>query len=153
MINPRLLAKQKQIEDLFLELDTFVGDPIIKAYLTYYLCIRVSGFIEDCVRSILSDYADANSQNSVTNFVVEKLRKIPNPTWGAIVSLTKDFNENWSAQLKANVDKTYSDAVDSIVSNRHTIAHGGTSSITLSELETYYKNALKVIDELERICI
>lgn len=153
MRNPRLLSKQKQIEDLFLELDAFVGDPVIKAYLTYYLCIRVSGFIEDCVRSIFSDYADANSQNAVTTFVVEKLRKFPNPTWSAIVSLAKDFNDNWSVQLKANVSKTYSDAVDTIVSNRNIIAHGGTSSITLSELKTYYKNVLNVIDELDKTCV
>lgn len=99
MKNPRLLAKQKQIEDLFTEIGTFTGDPQVKAYLTYYLCIRVSGFIEDCVRSVFSEYVDRNSKNSVTTFVSEKLRKIPNPTWGAIISLAKDFSDNWSPSL------------------------------------------------------
>jgi len=152
MKNPRLLVKQKQIEDLFTEIGSFIGDPEVKAYLTYYLCIRVSGFLEDCVRSVFSEYVDGNSQNYVKTFVGEKLRKIPNPTWSAIVSLAKDFNDNWSIQLKSNVEKPSTDAVDSIVYNRNIIAHGGTSSITLSELENYYKAAINVINELEKTC-
>jgi len=153
VINPRLIAKQKQIEDLLVKVRAFSGDAEVKAYLTYYLCIRISGFIEDCVRFIFSEYVDANSQNSVTVFVTEKLKKIPNPTWSAIVSLAKDFNDTWAVQLKANVDKPNSEAVDSIVKNRNTIAHGGTSPITLNELETYYRDAVIVVDELEKICV
>jgi 20S proteasome alpha/beta subunit len=68
------------------------------------------------------------------------------------VSLAKDFDENWAAQLKEKLDKPYIDAVNSIVSNRHTIAYGGTSSITLNELEAYYRDAIKV-DELEKNCV
>lgn len=153
MINPNLVSRQRDIDALFIEVGTFSGDPIIKAYLTYYLCIRVSGFIEDCVRTIFSEYADRNSQNFVRTFVEEKLRKFPNPTWSAIVSLTGDFSDGWATQLKARVDKPYQDAVDSIVRNRNNIAHGGTSSITLSELEGYYRDAMKVIEELEQICV
>lgn len=152
MINPSLIAKQKVIEDLFVEIKAFSGDALIKAYLTYYLCVRVSGFLEDCVRTIFSNYVDANSKNSVKTFVAKKLRKFPNPTWEAIYALTKDFDDGWVEYLKANVDQSYRDAINSIVSNRNTIAHGGTSSITLNDLEKYYQNAVNVIDELEKIC-
>ena len=152
MKNVRLITKQKQIEDLFAEVGAFSGEPVVKAYLTYYLCIRVSGFIEDCIRSIFSEYVDVNSQNFVTVFVGEKLKKIPNPTWDAIIALAKDFDDGWYTQLKHSVGKPYRDALDSIVSNRNIIAHGGTSSITLSELEGYYRDAINVVNELERIC-
>jgi hypothetical protein len=148
-----LLSKQKVIDDLFVEVRAFSGDPLTKAYLTYYLCVRVSGFIEDCVRTVFSDYVDANSKNSVKTFAIAKLKKFPNPTWSAILALTKDFDENWAKQLKTNVDNSCSDAVDSIVTNRNIIAHGGSSSITLNELEGYYRKAIQVIDELEKICV
>ncbi len=149
----RLLSKQKVIEDLFIEIDAFSGDPIIKAYLTYYLCIRVSGFMEDCIRSIFSEYVDANSKDAAKNFIFAKLKKIPNPTWGTITSISKEFDENWNSQLNKQVTKPYREALESIVSNRNVIAHGGTSAITLRDLETYYREAINVIDELEKICI
>jgi hypothetical protein len=151
--NKLLVSRQKVIEDLFVEVRAFVGDPLIRAYLTYYLCIRVSGFIEDCVRTIFSDYVDTNSKNSVKTFAIGKLKKFPNPTWSAILSLVKDFDSNWAEQLKLRIDPSWSDGIDSIVSNRNTIAHGGSSSITLNELDGYYRKALLAIDELEKVCV
>ena len=111
------------------------------------------GDIEDCVRTVFSDYVDANSKNSVKTFAIAKLKKFPNPTWSAMLALAKDFDEDWAKQLKTNVDNSCSDAVDSIVTNRNIIAHGGPSSITLNELEGYYRKAIQVIDELEKICV
>jgi hypothetical protein len=150
--NPSLVQEQATIDKLLTDVKNFSGDPSVQALLTYYACIRVSGFIENCVRTIFGDYAIPRSKDHVQAFVNEKLRKFPNPTWDAIVKLTRDFDKQWATNLKSRVARQHLDSLESINTNRNAIAHGGVSSLTIHQLLLYYSDVVVLIEELENCC-
>jgi len=152
VISPLLQSKKKQIDILISEIDAFSGDPLIKAYLTYYLCVRISGFVEDCVRTIFSSYADANSSAHARSYIAAKLSKFPNPSMEAIFALAKEFNMTWSDDLKKKIPVPRRLSLNSVVNNRHTIAHGGTSSITLNDIKRYYQDIIVIVQTIETCC-
>lgn len=152
MKNPSLVQEQDAIGKLLTDVKNFSGDLSVQALLTYYACIRVSGFIENCVRTIFSDYAIPRSKDHVQAFVNEKLKRFPNPTWGEIVKLTRAFDEQWATNLKSRVNQQYLDSLDSINTNRNAIAHGGTSGLTIHQLLQYYSDVVVLIEELENCC-
>lgn len=152
MKNAKLLAEKKVIDNLFTEIENFIGDPYIKSLLTYYLCIRISGFLENSIRIIYTDYSNPNAKGNVFTFVGNKLKKFPNPTWSAILNLANDFDPNWKANIKNNIKPNQLTSLESINVNKNAIAHGGSSNITLSDLHSYYNDMVMLIDDVECIC-
>lgn len=156
MKSTALLREQRQIDDLFQDITLYANgptsDPYITSLLTSYLCIRVSGFIENCIRIIFSEYATTRSLDHVQNFVNKKLEKFPNPNMSEIAKLTKDFNEIWWNNIKATITDKHRDSLNSININRNAIAHGGASSITLRDLASYYTDVVELIENIEDNC-
>jgi hypothetical protein len=152
MISATLLTEKKQIDDLFAEVKSFSGDFSIESLLAQYLCVKVSGFIQNCVRIIFVEYTISNCQGSVQTFVLGKLEEFPNPTYGKIIEIAQKFNDQWSKDLKIKITDKQKSSLNSINVNRNNIAHGGQSTITLRELSNYYDDVVKLIEELENCC-
>ena len=153
MRNPKLLDEKKHIDDLFNQVNSYSGDPYIKSLLTYYLCMRISGFLENCVRIIFQDYSIPRTKENVQTFVTNKLKKFPNPTWSAIIDLALEYNKQWVDNLKKAVKFQQISSLESINVNRNAIAHGGSSSITIVDLSKYYADIVLLIEELENSCV
>ena len=154
------LLKQKQLIDtLFQDVNTFTKnqshDPLIESFLAKYICVQVSGFLQNCVRIIFSNYTTPRTQDHVTNYVSKKVGKFPNPTFDAILSLAGEFNPNWKASFIEQVPKNsrLRSSLDSINVNRNAIAHGGTSTIRIGDIKQYYDDAVILITKLELCCI
>lgn len=152
MKNASLVQEKDAIDRLLCDVKSFSGDPYVQALLTYYACIRVSGFAENCVRIIFNDYAIPRSKDYVQAFVNGRLREFPNPTWDRIMKLTRDFDGQWAEALKSRVTKQHRDSLGSINTNRNAIAHGGTSTITIHQLSQYYSDVVLLIEEMEDCC-
>ena len=152
MNNPKLVQQKNEIDTLFGQIISFTGDLYVKSLLTYYLCVRVSGFVENCVRTILADYATPRTQDHVRTFVEGKLERFPNPTFDQICKAIADFNDQWNQDFKARIPTPVRESLRSINVNRNQIAHGGTSTITIGQLQSYYHDTILVIDVLEQIC-
>lgn len=152
MNNPQLVQQKYEIDALFGQIISFAGDPYVKSLLTYYLCVRVSGFVENCVRIILADYARPRTQDHVRSFVESKLERFPNPTFDQICKAIADFNDQWNQDFKAKIPAPVRESLRSINVNRNQIAHGGTSTITIGQLQSYYQDAVLLIKELEQTC-
>ncbi len=152
MRSASLLREKRQIDDLFRDITTYTNDPASDSYiaslLTNYLCIRVSGFIENCVRIIFSEYAANRTFDHVQSFVSKRLENFPNPNISEIAKLTKDFNETWWTNINATLTSKHRDSLHSININRNVIAHGGASGITLRELTDYYSDVVELIENI-----
>lgn len=148
-----LQNEQNQIDKIIIQIRAFTGDPYFEALLAYYLCIRISGFLENCIRIYFLEYANQKCQDYVKTFMENRLKHFPNPTWGEIIKLIKDFNEQWVVDIKKSVSSQWLSSLESINNNRNNIAHGGTSSVTLHELVIYYQDIVNIIETIENICI
>ena len=69
-----------------------------------------------------------------------------------IIRLTNDFSPEMGEALQF-ATQDIKDSVNTIVENRHKIAHGGTCDISFLRLKAYYKDAAKAIQLLEEECL
>lgn len=81
-----------------------------------------------------------------------RLRQFQNPKMGTIIELAGCFNQDWRRRLESDTRGRLGDSVNSIVDNRHKIAHGESVGLSLHVLRSYYVDALKVIDLLRKQC-
>ena len=89
----------------------------------------------------------------MASFARGKLHTIQNPKTRAFTDLASQFKESWGGDLIKYVnDKGRREAIDAIMSNRHRIAHGNTSTITVVQIKEYFKKAVEVVDFIENQC-
>ena len=68
--------------------------------------------------------------------------------------LTRAFKPQWGDDLEIFVDdQGRRDAVDSIMANRHLIAHGKDSSVTVAKVRDWFDKAIEVLEYIETLCI
>ena len=78
---------------------------------------------------------------------------IQNPKAQRFVETAKAFNPQWGEDLESFLnDSGRKDAIDAVISNRHQIAHGRYSGITLVRVKDYLENCVQVIEFIERQC-
>lgn len=146
------IHQQKQRLDELFKAASSLSDIEMQSHWSRYLCVLVSGFLENSVELCLSEYSRRVTNVIVSNFVSAKLRGFQNPKMGAILELFGSFNPDWKAQLEVATQGQLSDSVNSIVGNRHKIAHGESVSLSMSSLAAYYKDAVAVIELLQKTC-
>ena len=152
MKNRETIQAKDRLDDLFSRVNEFSEDLELQSHWARYLCVRVSGFIETSIRSILSEYARKTSAPPVANYVESRLSSFQSPNMERILQLLRSFNSTWYDQLKSSTEGEPKDAIDGIKANRDRIAHGGNVGITYTTISRYYQNALKVVELIEDQC-
>jgi len=149
----RVIFSQKQrMDDLIAKIETFSDDYEIQSHLARYLCILISGFLENAIRTSLSEYAQNKASPRVANYVDRQLSSFQNPNMEKILVLVGSFCPEWRASLEEESDEGIGESINSIVANRHLVAHGGTVGITLGSIKRHYQNVVKLIDLIEKQC-
>jgi hypothetical protein len=146
------ITRQRQrLDDLFQKAKD-LPDAEIQSHWSRYLCILVSGFLENSVRITYAEYARLRADVSVADFVESRLRQFLNPKMGSIIDLAACFNQEWRTHLEEETRGQLGESVNSIVNNRHKIAHGESVGLSIRTLLQYYQDALKVVELLRRQC-
>jgi hypothetical protein len=159
MNNPVVKRRQQKLDRLFAQVAAFVGpagkpDIEMQAQWARHLCVLTSGFIETSVRQIFEDYAKSKTYDArLFSYVSEQLARFQNPRMDAICQLCGTFSADWRAAIEAATAGELRESVNSIVSNRHLIAHGEDSGISYVQMKTYYERAVKMLELLEQHCV
>ena len=144
------ITRQRQrLDELFQKART-LPDAEVQSHWSRYLCVLVSGFLENSIRITYTEYARKRAHSSVADFVESRLRQFQNPKMGTILDLAGGFSQEWRQRLERDTDGRLSESINSIVGNRHKIAHGESVGLTLQTLVQYYGDALKVVDLLRQ---
>jgi hypothetical protein len=61
------------------------------------------------------------------------------------------FEKEWRQNLERFVSGERKAALDSVVANRHNIAHGDPVNITYVQLKEYYRSVCEVVDYVEEL--
>ena len=93
-MNPSILAHRQKIDNLFEKVACF-EEPAIKSEWSKYLCILVSGFIEESLRVLLEKYCENKASANIKKFVRNKIDKITNCNTGKIQGILLEFSSNW----------------------------------------------------------
>lgn len=159
LIDPYIVNKCDNIKLLIADsLQWSSSNERLGAHLAAYITVLMVGVLEDCIEHIIikraHKTADIQIENYITKVIGERFR---NPDYGAISGLLKEFGPEYQMQFKDKFlyNGNEATALDSIVSNKNSLAHMGTIKlqITLREVEGYYNRIIPILEELENILI
>jgi hypothetical protein len=152
MKNREISHYKQRLDNLFNKIAAFSVEPELQSHWARYLCILVSGFLETSVRAIYSEYAKNKAAPYIVNYVEGRLGDFQNAKMEKILQLTRLFSREWESNLRDATEGNLKDAVDSIVINRHKIAHGEDVGISYVRIKEYYQAAIKVVELIEKQC-
>jgi len=146
MKNAKVIQDKQRLDSLFKRVKDFSGDIEFQAYWAQFLCVLTSGFIENSIRNLYSEYARDKSSPHVANYVSHELQAFQNAKSEKILQLTGIFSSEWRTTLEVYMEDKRKAAIDSVVNNKNQIAHGRPVSITFTRIYEYYKSSVEVID-------
>lgn len=131
------------------------GDPELLGHWGRYLCILTAGFLENCVRILYGAHAQRRASAGVAAFVATQLERVQNPKASRFLEVARAFDRSWAVALEAYLDEDdgrRKNAIDSIMNNRHLIAHGRDTSISVARVREYFDAISEVIEYIETQC-
>jgi hypothetical protein len=156
MLNRELTRQLQRLQDLIKKANDACDSNIeLQAHWARYICVLCAGFLENAIKEVYTDFSHKKVSQPLANFVVSKLSPIRNPKAQIFLDIAVAFNTTWRDELEVYLnDDGRGDAIDSIMVNRHLIAHGKhqNSNISLARIEEYLVKAVKVIDFIEQQC-
>lgn len=125
-------------------------------FLTKYAVIKVCGTLEQCFKTIISDFSCSGQSNQVKKFVDISFRESSiNPNLDNIHKALKKFDDQWNTNFKGllNADPNVSrirDSITSLNSARNVFAHGGNPTLTFNDVSAYFIDAKTVISYIDQ---
>ncbi len=94
-MNPIIISNRSKIDNL---IDKYraTNDDNLKKDIARYACVLSSGYIEESLRVIISDYAKGKSAPIIGKFVESKINKVTNCPFNKIVEILKLFHQPWA---------------------------------------------------------
>lgn len=154
MRNRQLSSQIQRLDSLFKKARSGYGSDLeLQAHWARYLCVLVAGLLENAVPELYSSFAASKSSPAVARYVSRSLERVRTPKASRFLEVATSFNDAWSKELEIFLEEEgRRDAIDAVVNNRHLIAHGGQSNITLAGLEMYFRKVIKVLEFIETQC-
>jgi len=139
----RLLVKKSS--------EATAADLELQAHWARYVCVLTAGLLENAVVIFYSDFVARNAQKPVADYAAVQIAKIQNPKAKRFVEVASSFKNSWADDLEKFIEKDgRKEAIDAIMANRHQIAHGKDSSITVARVSTYLNKAEEVLEFIEK---
>lgn len=133
--------------------DATTHDLEMLAHWGRYLCVLVAGFVENVVRLTYATYVQKTSAPPTARYSIRRIEEIQNPKASRLVEVASQFDEGWGKDLEVFVEGNFRrEAVNSIMSNRHLIAHGRDSHITVSQVDQYLRRIVEIAEHIEKQC-
>ncbi len=129
------------------------GDIEMQAHWAKYICVLSAGLLENALVELYTDYARSAASESVAAYVRASISKTQNPKTSKYVETASTFKKEWGEELSKFADEEgRREALDSIMSNRHLIAHGKRSDISMVRVKEYLRKSIELIEFVEEQC-
>jgi hypothetical protein len=107
---------RQQLDATFARSAAASHDAELQADLARYLCVLVSGFLEQAVVELLLEHTRNRAAPTVHQHVEASLRRFANPKARRLVHLLGSFHPDWRRDFETFLVDERKDAVDSIIS-------------------------------------
>lgn len=142
LLEGRLLRLQQSLPN--------VKDDDLRAEVTKHFCVLASGLLEVASKDILARYSMARCAPQVQRFVESRLGDLQSAKIGNIHAFLTSFDPNSADRWLGDLSDEDRDSVDSIVNNRHQIAHGRSIGMSFDTLVRYFGKAQRALAVMER---
>lgn len=134
----------------------FAGEVQVQSHWAKYICVLISGYIEQSLKEIFLEHAAGRSPTRSSNYIRETWPNSRNMKSDAIDELAGCFDQKWSKDFNVWLgEKDRKKEINEIVSWRNNIAHGkeaATNNVTLKSINTKFKIACDLVDFFEMTC-
>jgi hypothetical protein len=144
--------RMRFVEDALAEAASFAGgNPQLAAALGSLVVVIASGVYEDCVEYLFGARAAASADAKLQAFVKNSLdRLFRNPDFDNIANVLGSFDKDDAKSFRGEVSLAAKESLNSIVRNRHQVAHRGQyANVTLGDVGKYLGEAKEVLEKLE----
>lgn len=145
--------KDKVIRVLELAKELQIDHDELHGHWGRYACLLSAGYFEVALRLVIQKRVQQKAAPEIQRFVLQSLESIQNPKAERFLKVVRSFDPKWGDAL----DKYFADnvdvkeALDSLMINRHQIAHGKACSISVGRVSGYFKSANKAIEYLDAL--
>lgn len=152
----KIIQHKARLDSLFVHVSK-VTDINTQGEWAKYLCVLSSGYLENSLRILFTNYVSLHSNLKVQRFIEPDIGSLTNCKNGKIVKYLEQFNTAWSTDYLDEIDarsiipNQIKDSIDSLVQNRHDIAHGKNVGIGYIRVKQYHDIAHDVITIIDRI--
>ena len=129
------------------------SDPELLSDFARYLCVLISGFLEQAVIELLLEHVRNQASPSIQQHVERRLRQFTNANVQKLLDLFGGFDPDWRLKLEAYLVDEHKDAVNGIVDLKNTISHGKFAGVTLVRAKDYYGRVNRVVDKIADLCL
>lgn len=154
MQNRELTRQLQKLRQLIKKAMLACGEDLeLHAHWGRYMCVLVAGFLENAITEAYTDFARNAASEHVARFAEAALAQIQNPKADRFVRTAAAFKPAWGDDLEKFLKQNdRKDAIDSIMNNRHLIAHGQDSNITVARVNNYLDKCVEAIEFIETQC-
>lgn len=128
-----------------------ITDDEIKSHYSRYLCVLTSGYLEESIKIIIRIYISSRTHPTISNYVNSSTSKLTNLKTEKIGKFLNSFNSEWKEKFETMLTDEEKDSVNSVVSNRHLIAHGQNVGVSFVSVNEWYKNIKKAVEKVSTI--
>lgn len=148
--NPSLHEISSRLDKVF---ESFRGieDDEIKSHYARYLCVLTSGYLEESVKIIIRAYVSQKTHPTISNYVDSSISNVTNLKTEKLSKFLNSFNSEWKDKFETTLTDEEKDSINSVVANRHQIAHGQNVSVSYVRVNDWYKNVKKVVEKVSVI--
>jgi len=152
MINQDIDRQLNRITDLLLKAnELFLPEDEMRSEIVKYTCVLCSGFLENSMSILFSTFITSKISNQpVISYAQKCLNKIQNPKAAKILEIVGYFNFEWQSELREFINnEERGSSINYIITERHRIAHGDNSEITINRLQLHFTKAVEVVAFIE----
>jgi hypothetical protein len=160
-LTPEIINYEAQLNKLLAEVRSLNPADNLYSSMNDYVCIRITGYIETSLDSLLITYTDgATTTSALKNVIHIYISGHHSAKYDKIKEMLGAFDEHWADNFVREIDlenkrskKDLAQTLNTIFSMRNSIAHGGAASvnITPSSLRAYYESAKQIIRIVARV--
>jgi RiboL-PSP-HEPN len=129
----------------------------IVPYLNRYAIIKACGTVEVAFKSIITDHCSKRAKKQVKSYLSRRIRNSSsNPSSDKICELLGDFDKDWKKDFKDKLKShskysSLTTSMQSLVDARNDFAHGGSPSVTIADVISYFSDFREVLVILDSI--
>lgn len=141
---------KSELDELYIRADPrTVSDPEVAGDLARYLCVRVSGYLEQATTIILRSHCVKNSWGDVQQFAMSWLDRMPNLSSVVLVNLVRRFNKQAADDLEEflSVEERGS-GLNALIGLRNDIAHGKQQGMSREQAWNYFELVELIVEWL-----
>lgn len=151
MRNAELAKQEATIRDLIKNTSAATGGDLeLQSHWAKYLCVLVAGYAENSLHALYGNYVNKSTPAPVAKFAVGKIKDLQNPRPKRFIEIASGFKESWGVDLKTYVELDgRAEAINTIMTARHSIAHGKNSDISIHRVSEYFNKCVEVAEFIE----